>query len=69
MLKILRYPGAIPQLLPDHPEKIAALLCQAKNIPGLFLAGNYLTGVGLEHAVTSGYHCAKACLKFLAEPA
>jgi len=67
MLKILRYPGAIPQLLPDHPEKIAALLDQTKKIPGLFLAGNYLTGVGLEHAVISGYNSAEQCLKFVVE--
>jgi hypothetical protein len=27
-------------------------------VPGLFLAGNYLTGVGIDHAVSSGFAAA-----------
>jgi len=56
VVAVLRSPTAIPQLLPDHPEKIArvkALLANA--LPGLVLAGNYLTGVGMEHAAESGF--------------
>ena len=64
VVKILRYPAAIPQLLPDHPEKIASLLEITNKIPGLFLAGNYLTGVGIDHAVMSGYAAAENFLKF-----
>ena len=65
MLKILRYPGAIPQLLPDHPERMAAIREQLGLFPGLFLAGNYLTGVGVEHAVASGYLAAHEVASFL----
>jgi len=65
ILKILRYQAAIPQLLPDHPEKISAVLGELKKTPGLFLAGNYLTGVGLEHAVQNGYAAAAEVEKFL----
>lgn len=65
ILRILRYQGAIPQLVPDHPERIAHLHEEARRLPGLFFAGNYLTGVGIEHAVESGYHAADECLRFL----
>jgi oxygen-dependent protoporphyrinogen oxidase len=64
-LQILRYRGAIPQLLPDHPERIAHVWKETGRLPGLYLAGNYLTGVGLEHAVESGFHAAERCLRFL----
>jgi hypothetical protein len=50
MLKIIRYPAAIPQLLPDHPERIAAVRQALAATPGVYLAGNYITGVGVEHA-------------------
>jgi oxygen-dependent protoporphyrinogen oxidase len=56
ILHILRYSAAIPQLLPDHPEKIMRFRKILKQqMPGVDLAGNYLTGVGIEHAVESGY--------------
>jgi len=64
-LQILRYRGAIPQLLPDHPERISNVLKEAACLPGLYLAGNYLTGVGIEHAVQSGFDAAGRCLRFL----
>ncbi|MCP4215597.1 MAG: protoporphyrinogen oxidase [bacterium] len=67
ILKILRYPEAIPQLLPDHPEKIEALQkLLTTEMPGIFPAGNYLTGVGIEHAVESGFRAAGQCAQFIA---
>jgi len=65
VLEVMRYRGAIPQLLPDHPERMTRLLHEVDAVPGLFLAGNYLTGVGIEHAVESGYRAAGGCLHFL----
>jgi len=65
MLKIMRYDGAIPQPLPEHPEKISGILQELKKISGVFLAGNYLTGVGVEHAVTSGYKAAEDVREFV----
>jgi len=56
IVKILRYPAAIPQLLPDHNELVDSIRnTLAEKLPGFFLAGNYLSGVGIEHAVTSGF--------------
>jgi len=62
---VLRYPAAIPQLLPDHPDKVAALEAELSRHPGLVLAGNYLSGVGIEHAVTSGYEARGRVLSLL----
>lgn len=61
VLRILRHPAAIPQLLPDHPERIASIQSELEAVPGLDLAGNYLVGVGIEAAVESGYAAAARC--------
>jgi len=65
VLKTLRYSAAIPQLLPEHPETVAELAEVVDGQPGLFLAGNYLTGVGVEAAVESGYAAAGRAREFL----
>lgn len=68
VLKIIRYPGAIPQLLPDHPEKVTGIrTALQEKTPGIFLAGNYLSGVGIEHAVESGFNAAGFCTSFIKE--
>jgi oxygen-dependent protoporphyrinogen oxidase len=66
MVKIIRYPDAIPQLTPSHPERIAKAREALATTPGVFLAGNYLTGVGVEHAAQSGYMAADETAEFLA---
>lgn len=67
MHKIIRYPAAIPQLTPEHPAKVHEIKEAIKSAPGVFLAGNYLTGVGMEHAVTSGYEAASQALNHLTQ--
>jgi protoporphyrinogen/coproporphyrinogen III oxidase len=68
VIRILRYQAAIPQLLPNHPEVISNALQELSKTPGVFLAGNYLTGVGMEHAVASGYGVADQAWQFLSGP-
>lgn len=65
MVKIIRYPEAIPQLTPSHPARIAQVKETLKSTPGIFMAGNYLTGVGIEHATQSGYTAAEEAAAFL----
>lgn len=65
VLRIVRHPYAIPQLIPGHPETVAALRTAVAAIPGLSLAGNYLTGVGIEQAVESGYLAATEVQSYL----
>ncbi len=63
---VLRYTHAIPQLTPDHPERMDALAARVAALPGLVLAGNYITGVGVDHAVASGYTAAEGVAKHFA---
>jgi oxygen-dependent protoporphyrinogen oxidase len=65
VVSIQRYPHAIPQMLPKHPEVIEGVRGRLEALPGLFLAGNYLTGVGIEHAVSSGFAAHDDCAAFL----
>jgi oxygen-dependent protoporphyrinogen oxidase len=57
---VVRHAKAIAQLGPDHPEKME----RARGILGagrkVLLAGGYLTGVGMDHAVESAYRAAAA---------
>ncbi|EKD52103.1 MAG: hypothetical protein ACD_62C00117G0002, partial [uncultured bacterium] len=53
--QILRYPHAIPQLLPGHTRVIDKLITLTKTLPGLTLASNDLTGVGSEHVRPTPY--------------
>ena len=65
MATILRNSKAIPQLMPDHPERVREVVDSVSAKPGFFLAGNYLTGVGIEHAVESGFRAAERCGEYL----
>ncbi len=58
MVKVLRYRQAIPQLVLGHPERMERVQARRAEQPGLFLAGNYLLGVGLKDAVRSGLETA-----------
>ncbi|MEM7246437.1 MAG: protoporphyrinogen oxidase [Acidobacteriota bacterium] len=55
LAKVLRYPGAIPQLVHGHRDRITRLRERVgARTPRLRLAGNWLDGVGVEQAVASG---------------
>ncbi len=58
MVRVLRYRQAIPQLVLGHPDRIERIQARRTQQPGLFLAGNYLIGVGLKDAVRSGLETA-----------
>ncbi|MBM4372874.1 MAG: FAD-dependent oxidoreductase, partial [Deltaproteobacteria bacterium] len=56
---VVRYEHAIPQLLPGHLEKVeSARAAATAALPGLIFAGNWLSGVGIENAVESGFAAA-----------
>lgn len=60
--RVFRYPRALPQYNLGHAEKIAALASLCLQTPGLFLAGNYLTGPSIgacvQHANKIAYDAA-----------
>ncbi len=68
LARVLRYKYAIPQLLPDHPERVTRIRDRvATEHPGLVLAGNYLTGVGMKDAAATGLEAARAATDLLRE--
>jgi len=62
LVRVMRYPAAIPQLTAGHLERIAAASAELTALGGLHLAGNYLAGVGLKDAVSAGRRAAAAAL-------
>lgn len=67
LVNITRYTGAIPQLQVGHPELIDRLQAHISQVPGLLLAGNFLTGVSMDHAVMSGFAAAERALQNLGQ--
>ena len=59
------WPQAIPQYRRGHLDIIAALESDEKSAPGLFLGGNYRTGVAFGDCVAYGLQEAATVAKFL----
>lgn len=61
-LRIVRQPRAIPQYTPGHGDRIAAIEKGLQEIPGLYLAGNYINGVSVGHCIAEATKlAAKIC--------
>ncbi|MCF6178115.1 MAG: protoporphyrinogen oxidase, partial [Geopsychrobacter sp.] len=52
-VKIFRHQQAIPQYVPGHGERLAALNERIDKVPGLFLTGNAFFGVGINDCVNA----------------
>lgn len=63
-LQVRRYEHAIPQLTPGHQTRVEEL--ESVLPAGMWLAGNYLQGVGIEQAAASGRDAAKRVLHRMA---
>lgn len=61
-----RYGRALPQYNLGHPQIVKSLEAAAAATPGLFLAGNYLSGPSLASCVEQGYRSAEAARVYLA---
>jgi oxygen-dependent protoporphyrinogen oxidase len=60
--RVRRYPRAIPQLVVGHLERLSTISTLLERHEGLFLAGNYLRGVGMKDAAASGLDAAASVL-------
>ena len=60
--KVARYPEAIPQFSMGHLDRMSEIKARVEKIPGLYLAGNYLKGVGMKDAVGTGFEAAAGLL-------
>ena len=63
---IYRYARAIPQFNLGHTETIGALNALISSIPGLFLAGNYLTGPSIGSCVEQANQVSDSVSNYLA---
>ncbi|MCK6522320.1 protoporphyrinogen oxidase [Myxococcota bacterium] len=48
LTRVFRHPRGIPQYLPGHPARVRAARGAEERLPGLFLTGNHLDGVGVK---------------------
>ncbi len=65
LLGLKLWPSAIPQYELRHSEIIEQLERAEADAPGLWVTGNYRTGVAFPDCVTFGYEHAKTVRKFL----
>ncbi len=56
---------AIPQYYKGHSKKIESIVKELDNIPGIFLAGNYLKGVSLNDCVEQSNRTCYQVIKYL----
>lgn len=64
-VRVFRHEQAIPQYTVGHAARVAALHARAAQQPGLFLAGNAFSGVGLNDCVNASNRVASEALAFL----
>ncbi|WP_117237201.1 protoporphyrinogen oxidase [Thermus sediminis] len=63
---VFRFPEGMPAYQVGHLERLGRLEMALLKAPGVFLAGNYLEGVGLPEVVRSGKRAASRALAHLA---
>ena len=54
---VARWPHAIPQYAPGHPQRVARIEAALEPTEGFYLAGNALYGIGLSRAIAVGAKC------------
>jgi len=62
MVRIIRWPKAIPQYTVGHGERLGRIARALEQLPGLFVLGNGYRGIALNDCVTSAQATAKAML-------
>ncbi len=60
---IARWPHAIPQYAPGHPQRVARIEAALAEVDGFYLAGNALHGVGLSRAIAVGAGCGECAAR------
>jgi oxygen-dependent protoporphyrinogen oxidase len=60
--RISRWPRSMAQYTVGHAERLAEIQARAAAIPGLYLAGNAYTGIGIPDCIRMGKSAAEAIL-------
>lgn len=62
--QVWRHPRALPQYNLGHAHTVESIRAAAGEIPGLFFAGNYLSGPSLGKCVEQGFQSAEAAANY-----
>lgn len=62
---VWRHTRALPQYNLGHAQRVAAIRSELANLPGIFIAGNYLDGPSLGNCVAQAFATAKSVHQFL----
>lgn len=62
LVRVFRWPAAIPQYEPGHRARVEAIEAAVARIPGLYVAGAAYRGVGLPDCVRQGREAAERAL-------
>jgi oxygen-dependent protoporphyrinogen oxidase len=61
--RVARWPQSMAQYTVGHAQRLAEIQARAAAIPGLYLAGNAYTGIGIPDCIRMGKAAAEAILK------
>jgi oxygen-dependent protoporphyrinogen oxidase len=64
-LRLVRRTHAIPQYRMGHTQAVEKLRSEIRSIPGLFLTGNYMSGVSVAACMESGEQAAREVASFI----
>ena len=64
-VRIYRWPRSMPQYTLGHQQRVAAVRQGLRRHSGLFLAGNWESGVGISDCIRSGRAAAADCLRYI----
>ena len=63
--RIYRWPASMAQFVVGHADRTRRIQSRIAGLPGLSLAGNYFSGIGISDCIRSGKSAAERALQFL----
>jgi oxygen-dependent protoporphyrinogen oxidase len=66
LVNVIRQPHAMPQYYVGHHERLARIDARLAHLPGLWLTGNIIDGVGIPHCIHHGEEVAAKAVAWLA---
>ena len=64
--RVHRWPSSMAQYVVGHAERVRAIEAELERVPGLFLAGNAYSGIGISDCARTGRAAAERALALLA---
>ena len=63
--RVHRWPSSMAQYVVGHAERVKAIQAEVGKLPGLFLAGNAFTGIGISDCIRTGRTAAEGAIAHL----